>query len=507
MEAIKWLMAAFLFTGFVFHSPSQQNDQEVKEFVKVVNMMVLVRVQDNGLPVGGLKKEDFLLNENKHRVEINGFREVRRRIASRQVELAAQTQPERQPRFFLLYFWIANSGIEYKKTIDRFFESIYREGDRVVIATVHNGVVIAQKSEVSAKVNEFYKFIDPWLTLQENETRSLADRLERKMEYYLYLLKKPRKDRPRNYRDDLRLELENSWREFKFRHLRSNFGQTLQLARALKSIKEEKWALVFFQPLRYPMLRTDLNLNTDDPGEIAFLDKLINDQLVEGMTDANFPQLKDIQQAFIAANATFHVLQPPASEVKRFSSNSFKETPVHSNWEETFRQISKATGGIVASGSQLEEILDNVMEREDIYYELSYAPGEWKEKKRSLKVSLLHNDCTVFYVRKAEVSEQDLVTLDQMTFLQPILKFCISNFQRIVESDRMQGHLSITVTATSAEGKNIQYTKELTIEEAESIVSLRLNFPRPGTYRIVVEVLDRLTDRQAEQSLMVDVTV
>ena len=509
MKITRWLALFFGAAGCIVHLSAQQDDLKVREFVSVFNMMILVRVQDNGRPVSGLKKEDFILSENRHRLEINGFREVRRSIAARQVELATQVQETRAPRFFLLYFWLANSNVEYKKTIGYFFENVYHEGDRVVLASQHNGIMITRKDEIDEKIAAFSNSLDGWIQTNESEYKALLNRLEQKVERFKDQLQKPPTFRPRNFKEDFRFELESSWKEFKYSHLRSNFGQALRLAEVLKTINEEKWVLVFYQPLQYPMLRIDHNLLPITKGDAldvqAFLDKLIDDMIMDRISDSNFPQIRDVQQAFIAANATFHVLQPPAADVKRFHSDSLQEIPVYSNWEDTFKRISKATGGMVAAGGELREILDRVIEKEDVYYELSYAPGEAEGKKRSIKVTMAEGNYTVFNVHKTEVREMDLVKLDQMTFSQPFLKFRVSDFQRIYEADKMQGHLTITITATSAIDDKIQFTKDLAIAAAESVISLKLNFPQPGKYRIEAKVIDALTDRQAVASREIDV--
>jgi hypothetical protein len=97
-----------------FPFPDQQTQYAIKEFVRVINVEVIVRVSDQGKLVSGLTKSDFRLSENGQAMKINGFSEFHRTMA------AATAQVTPAPRLFILYFWLFEPGVDYQQALDFF---------------------------------------------------------------------------------------------------------------------------------------------------------------------------------------------------------------------------------------------------------------------------------------------------------------------------------------------------------------------------------------------------
>ena len=86
-----------------------------------------------------------------------------------------------------------------------------------------------------------------------------------------------------------------------------------------------------------------------------------------------------LRTRFIQANTQFHMLlldsrQSPSALDAASRFEVINPFPVFSNWEETFRQITEATGGEIMDGNRMKEALAEVANREDVYYVLTYAP-------------------------------------------------------------------------------------------------------------------------------------
>ena len=76
--------------------------------------------------MAGLKREDFRIEEGRVPVEINGFAEIRKKIA-----VAGPVHR----RLFALFFNVGNPRPDLDKAVDMFFEKIFKPGDRLMVMT------------------------------------------------------------------------------------------------------------------------------------------------------------------------------------------------------------------------------------------------------------------------------------------------------------------------------------------------------------------------------------
>ena len=110
-----------------FMTSKAQEQPKIHERVEVVNMEMLVRVLDKeGLPVAGLKREDFRISEGRVPVEINGFSEIKKKIS-----VAGPVHR----RLFTLFFNVGNPRPDLDRAVDMFFETIFKPGDRLMVMT------------------------------------------------------------------------------------------------------------------------------------------------------------------------------------------------------------------------------------------------------------------------------------------------------------------------------------------------------------------------------------
>ncbi|HEX7502508.1 MAG TPA: hypothetical protein VF451_03730, partial [Acidobacteriota bacterium] len=364
------------------------SQQEVeREYVRVVNVEMLVRVMKDGRPLAGLKKGDFTLLENGRKQEINGFLEVHRRIIPTAAgEELKDEKKERPGRLFLLFFWINEPTVKVDEVLDYFFKSICREGDRVILADQRHSLEINNAAEKDAKLEEF----KAGLLVLSRDQRFVKERFKLDIDTYLQeyasnVLAKKKPKEALNTGNEARvlvLSYAQLLKEYRLKNQMPNIDRLEALSRSLEAVDADKWALVFFQHDSLPLLDTEkLKLEDYHLGlgpAINDIEKLNRDLLfpVEALRLAD-----SLRTRFIQANTQFNLLlldskQGPAilNSTSRFGVvNPF---PVFSNWEETFRQMAAATGGEVMDGNRMKEALAEVANREDVYYVLTYAPTE-----------------------------------------------------------------------------------------------------------------------------------
>ena len=177
IRGISLCIAIFSLAVFLF---SQQAVE--REYVQVLNIEMLVRVMKDGRPLAGLKKGDFTLLENGRKQDINGFVEVHRSIAPAEAkEKPLAEQKQRPGRLFLLFFWIHDPRISVDEVLSYFFNSIYRDGDRVILADQRQSLAISDPTEKEARTAEF----KAGLAALSQDMRFARDRFKLDIDSYL----------------------------------------------------------------------------------------------------------------------------------------------------------------------------------------------------------------------------------------------------------------------------------------------------------------------------------
>ena len=135
--------------------------------------------------------------------------------------------------------------------------------------------------------------------------------------------------------------------EYQARYLLPSRKRLKAFARVLKPLALEKWVLVFYQHETYPFRQffDEVDESSDPFGDL------------KKKVPENFVLADDVEPAFLAANATFHVLLLPTTTKNKFYSRFLRLEEIHSDWEEAFRRIGRATGGEVLEAELFDEEL------------------------------------------------------------------------------------------------------------------------------------------------------
>jgi len=509
--------AAFLII-FVLLSGSFFGQQEIeREYVQVMNIEMLVRVMKDGRPLAGLQKGEFTLIENGRKQEINGFLEVHRRITPGETVEELKTAKEARPgRLFLLFFWINEPTVKVDEVLDYFFKSIYREGDRVILADQRHSLEINSTTEKEAKVEEF----KTGLLVFGRELRVVRERFKLDIESYLQeYVSSIVKEKPSND-PNKPLELSRAaktlvaqytqlLKEYRLQNQTPNVERLEALTRSLEVIDADKWALVFFQHDSLPLF------------DIEKL-KLENFQLQLGVAineiekanrDLLFPvevfSLADsLRTSFIQANTQFHLLlldsrQAPAAADATSGFAVVNPFPVVSNWEETFRQMTAATGGKIMDGNRMKEALAEVANREDVYYVLTYAPTEGKSRERRVDINVKRDGVKVIHGRRVEMENLPEIKLAAIEEVPGKVLLTLENFYMIGQGEQRSGLVRVSLSAAREDEKPQILLRGLEIATTGSVeIPVTL---QPGRYRLAVQVVDCLTGLQAQGESSLDV--
>ncbi|MDQ1352910.1 MAG: hypothetical protein QG657_3216, partial [Acidobacteriota bacterium] len=370
----------------------EKGAQEIQEvYVEVINAEVIVRAMKKDRPVSGLQKTDISLYENGQKQEITSFQEIKRKIRTEKnapgepVEAAGATSVA--GRIFLFYFWVSEPGLQLKESLDFFFKEVFREGDYALLVTGNHVFKITRPDQVSqalpevkAKLDELSAYVRMDRAAFKNRMEELLRDLEEQMARISAALaagEAIESARGRNILEQFSANSKRLWDEFKTKRLNLNVDKLKAIADSLKSLELEKWGLVFFQPDMAPLLDIDAFMREKqdtlaDYRELQETFAAISREITK--PTGSLAILEEIRQAFLDANATFHLLLSKTAPSEQFNSRFIKLDHVYSDWQEVFSNISRSTGGAVIKGNMPDQSLTQAVEKEDIYYRLTYEP-------------------------------------------------------------------------------------------------------------------------------------
>ncbi len=484
-----------------------------REYVQVLNIEMLVRVMKDGRPLAGLKKGDFTLLENGRKQEINGFLEMHRSITPREAAPTVETGKLKRPgRLFLLFFWIHEPSIKVDEVLDYFFKYIYREGDRVILADQRSSIEINAAAEKETRVNEFKAGVMATSRNVRLDKERVRLQIESYLQDYLDCLSMERKKgvSPRCDPNTVASQYEQLLREYRLQYQKPNVERLEAMTRALETIDADKWALVFFQHDTLPLLDIEKMKLGDNQYHLgAVLEKLekVNRDQLFPMEVLHFAESLRIR--FIQANTQFHLLfldsrlSPSALEAaSRFDViNPF---PVFSNWEETFRQITEATGGEIMDGNRMQEALAEVANREDIYYMLTYAPSEGKSRKRKVQINVDRDGVTVIHGRRVEMENLPQIKLAAIVPFPGMVRLELENMYIIGQGEERSGLVRVSLSAAREDETPKILVKDVEIATTGS-VKIPITGLEPGRYKLGVKVVDSFTGMQAQGESPLDI--
>lgn len=502
-----FLLIAFSSLAFILFS-----QQEIeREYVRVVNVEMLVRVMKDGRPLAGLKKGDFSLLENGRKQEINGFIEVHRRIAPNEIAPTVEAEKQKRPgRLFLLFFWINEPAVKVDEALDYFFSSIYRAGDRVILADQQRSVEIDDPAGKPAKIEDFKNGIAALSREMLLAGERFKAQIDGYLDDYLFIVRLHPEESNEIARKSMIANYAQLLHEFRLRYLKPNADRLDAMTRSLEAIDADKWGLVFYQHESLPLLDIEKlkleerNFRLGEEG-LAAVEKANR----EVLAPVEAARLADaLRTRFIQANTQFHMLllgsrQGPTDATASTPFAVINPFPVFSNWENLFREVAATTGGETMNGDRMKDALAEVAAREDVYYVLTYAP-EGKGGGRKIEIRVGRQGAKVTHGRRGEMENPPQVKLAAIEETPGGLRLRLEDLYTIGRGDQRSGLVRVTLLASREGEKPRELARDAEFATTGG-VEIPFEKPEPGTYRLAALVTDCLTGRQARGEFLLDV--
>lgn len=494
----------FFLPAFLFGEYRQDQQQEpILEKVEVVNNQVPVRVFNNGAPVRGLKKADFKLLVNGKEMEIQESVEITQKLTLDKPGPRAGVN--NKPRLFLLLFNISDYRIDMKKAVKPFFENILRPGDRLML--VSNDIALGERLVLDPAVDR--QRVEHVIDIEIAKDRSKFARMEMSIDTlyreYLDLLTATNGEAgevaKQYFIDNYTLFL----KEFKKGFMMMDDEEYIQLAHYLEKQDIQKWVLNFYQIGYFPRVKAFSNLDKQLSQNANYFDQIVQagavpDEIAE----------KDISKFFLNTGASFHTILM-GSRGRILTNQNFSYDPISISSESLLKRLTELTGSKIIRSNKSEKFFKELSAREDVYYELFYAPERPEERKKDkIEVKINNGDYAVVYDNgERGASFQNLIekvekgmpqiNLGAIQFKDDILNFPVQNYKMDMVDQVNCGKIRVRISIfDEEESRFILDRKKETDAKRESLdfkIALNDKKLKPGNYKVFVEVTDLLTKK------------
>jgi hypothetical protein len=193
------------------------------------------------------------------------------------------------------------------------------------------------------------------------------------------------------------------------------------------------------------------------------------------------------------ANITFHLIALKSLRVSFFQDFDLRE--IAQDYEDCFREISNSTGGSSVFSNKVSEALKEATETEDYYYLLVYSPDEnQSEKKREIDVKVKKSGVKIFYMKKVPEIGVLPISITDFKAGKKTIKFTLINYKMTKIEDKLTGIADVKITFFDENSEKVfDEGKTLSFFKKETDISLKLDMLKSGSYFIVIQVIDRIS--------------
>jgi hypothetical protein len=522
-----WLTVSLILFSICFAAVSyaDQEQEKILEKVTVTNVEVPVRVLQKGKPVTGLTKDDFVLYENKKKVQINGFFTKKKKIKLTAEQTAGvEPVPGIAPRTFVLVFNVTSYNEEFRKAVDHLFDKVLVPTDQLMIFA---NDVTRKYADLKDKESVKQQLIGDLKKESQKVKRRLLEYIKR-LESYLkvddFRASLGRRDAEQGQRlISFMQKYLISWSEYKRQYLTPRVDRFYYFSRFLEKVKTEKWVLNFYQFEFFPRIRLSSNTmnkmrdistelsNSNKPADVAQgrkLDTMLNQLNTELNIDQSFPN-DEITKLFYKVDATFYSFFIRTHNPSFLQDFDYKT--ISSDIEKVLKGITDVTGGRNISSNNLVDSLQEVSEVEDVYYVLTYVPrdpkkaGKLKIKVKGKKYKILYDDnfrvdyITDYFKKLENKIKTPDVKVDAFSFKRKLLSFTLKNYmmRKIEKQPKPVGQLKVRIRIIDADNKPFfDKGRILTAVKEETKISIPFNTIKRGNYNFLIDVIDMFTGKE-----------
>jgi len=493
--------------------------KKIKEEITVLNFEVPVRVFFKNKPVDNLKIDDFILFEGGKRVKITGFYKVKRRLKTEEIKIRANLNKEKPLRYFILVFNVSNYNKQLKEGIEFLFDNVIKDNDKLLVI-VNNRMIFLNKRFLKIKRRDVvievvkeecmkarFNLYTYFLKIRENLIKAKTI-LKEKRDTRVEVL--PRGFVVINFLNDYI----NTWKEYKKNFLVPNLDSFYEFSNFVKKIKGEKWVLNFYQYEMFPKLKlvgeirqkieeliSELQTaRSEDSVKAQIINNLI-DRINREMNVAEDIPTEEIAKLFINVGVSYYTFF--MSVLSEDLSQDLEYKRISTNIENSFREITKKSGGILLNSSNLSSALHKAITHEDIYYVLTYKPQT--NVKKDIKIVLKDKKYKLFYdnrirkdyiedyIKKKNIDKYKLKIFD-VFFKDKELVFFIKDYKFIKSARKGIGKIGINIEIKDKKlNKIFSQTRIIKAKKKQVKIRIKFDWLKQGDYYFFINAKDLFT--------------
>jgi hypothetical protein len=499
--SLLFIVISFFFLNI--NSNSVLGQEKLQEKVTVTAVEVPIRVVHKGQIVRDLKKEDFEVYENGVKQEITAFEAISRKISVPQEERTAQ----QKKRLFVLIFNIFDYNEGVGKGIDYFFQNVFQEGDKFVVLTEGRLLDIERGKKLSDVILNLKETLKKYKVISNQNTLKSFRDISREADRLLSLLRglerseySPVDQAMIKFFDNY----ERIWSDYRRQYLVPDIKLYQGIIKRIEHLEGEKWAVCFLQREMFPRLKQAGRLDNEisnwignqvDPqNQVKARLVQAKQQEMQRVFDVSqsFPA-EGLRNLFMEANITFHLIMLKSFRTVFFQDFVLRE--IAQDYEDCFRKISSSTGGLSIFSNKVADALKEASEAEDYYYLLVYSPEENQSvKKREIEVKVKKKGVNVFCMKK--VPEKGVLPISITGFKagKKTIKFSLDNYKMTLIKGKLTGIADVKITLFDKNSNKVfDQGKTLSFFKKETNISLNLSMLKSGSYFIVLQATDRIS--------------
>ena len=504
---------------------AQQEEEDVRETVKVVNVEVPVRVYYKGKPVDNLTKADFKLYENRKRQDINGCVLKRKKMNLQELEMTAEQEKSWKSRYFVLVFRITHYNEYIKEGLQHIFDNVLKESDELLVFVNDRTASFKNLHDKKTAKAQLDQLLQDASVETRNKLLLYMKQIEDELSKQKFDMREPLQTLYTHVQRYLNRYL-RIWNDFKKKFLVPDINKYYHFSRFLQGIRKEKWVINFYQFELFP----DIMINSRSMREIKRLhgawqsgtnsealnfSRIISRQLNEISKGRSFGKdfpAKEVAEIFHNVGATFHSIFMRTTVSSFLEDADYKQ--ISTELEHTLREITDRTGGKLIVSNKIGTALDSISEVEDIYYVLTYAADN-PDKVGKIKIKTSNKKHKLTYstnltagnlgdYQKAKEIKGTPVKIKEFKYQKGKLFFVISDFYR---QEKASGRLSIHIRINNEQGVSVfDQKKTFNATQEEVRISLKIPIATKGKYNFVVDVEDLFTKKVATDFFKAEIT-
>jgi hypothetical protein len=469
-----------------------------------------VRVLSGDKVVDNLTKDDFNLRINGKKEEIVEFKKNNRSLLK-----------VNSPRHFVLAFNITDYYSQIADGISYFVKNILKQGDSLLVWSPVNMYQIftnKDKKNIIETIEEIVK--RDTLSYKKNITHPSETLDGIISQYYTDIRDNQRSETwAASKRTIAQFFLSNYSRElksFKSRFILPNLIETRKVAALLSQQDGEKWIINFQEReiipslVRYRKVAEEIteianSLTGNDMANATRMYTVLNIIEKTNLISESLP-MKKIINSLLEANISYNAIlfKSPRKAIKMGIGDS-----VAYDLDDTFKHISKLTGGVAVVSTNFSEGLDMIRKGNDIYYDLTFKINAGSGEK-AVSVDLAKSNANTYYKQlftKKEIESifenlnEPGIKLTGIDLKEQVLKFSISDYKLGAPGNKQQGLIGILVELMDEKDTAVYKTRKILESQKKSIdVSLELPSKYKGYFKVRINAFDLITNKGIQLS-------